>query len=138
MAEWISKRWSFWRAALTAALARENFSRELSPATFNDVTGGRLVFGNPELERAVLWHADARWELGYRKFNGRWVTEAEYYEAEGYVRWQDRWVTPEEFGEYREFALELGFSHCESGPLVRSSYHAHEQSESYKRQTSSS
>jgi lipoyl synthase len=38
----------------------------------------------------------------------------------------DRWVTPEEFADIRAFALELGFSHCESGPLVRSSYHAHE------------
>ena len=38
----------------------------------------------------------------------------------------DRFVTPEEFGEYRELALSLGFAHCESGPLVRSSYHAHE------------
>ncbi len=38
----------------------------------------------------------------------------------------DRWVTPQEFAEHREFALALGFRHCESGPLVRSSYHAHE------------
>ncbi len=38
----------------------------------------------------------------------------------------DRWVHPEEFATYREYALGLGFSHCESGPLVRSSYHAHE------------
>lgn len=38
----------------------------------------------------------------------------------------DRWVQPEEFAEHREFALSLGFGHCESGPLVRSSYHAHE------------
>ncbi len=38
----------------------------------------------------------------------------------------DRFVTPEEFAELREHALELGFLHCESGPLVRSSYHAHE------------
>ena len=38
----------------------------------------------------------------------------------------DRWVHPDEFGSYRERALELGFLHCESGPLVRSSYHAHE------------
>jgi lipoic acid synthetase len=37
-----------------------------------------------------------------------------------------RWVHPDEFAEYRAFALELGFAHCESGPLVRSSYHAHE------------
>ena len=38
----------------------------------------------------------------------------------------DRWVHPNEFAGYRQFALSLGLSHCESGPLVRSSYHAHE------------
>ena len=38
----------------------------------------------------------------------------------------DRWVHPDEFAAYRDEALALGFSHCESGPLVRSSYHAHE------------
>jgi lipoic acid synthetase len=38
----------------------------------------------------------------------------------------DRWVHPDEFRAYRELALELGYDHCESGPLVRSSYHAHE------------
>lgn len=38
----------------------------------------------------------------------------------------DRWVEPAEFDGLRDFALELGFDHCESGPLVRSSYHAHE------------
>jgi len=38
----------------------------------------------------------------------------------------DRWVHPDEFAAHREFALALGFAHCEAGPLVRSSYHAHE------------
>ena len=38
----------------------------------------------------------------------------------------DRWVHPDEFAEYKQQALESGFDHCESGPLVRSSYHAHE------------
>ncbi|HKH44953.1 MAG TPA: lipoyl synthase [Thermoanaerobaculia bacterium] len=38
----------------------------------------------------------------------------------------DRWVHPDEFAAYRDYALALGFDHCESGPLVRSSYHAHE------------
>lgn len=38
----------------------------------------------------------------------------------------DRWVHPEEFAAWRGLALSLGFTHCESGPLVRSSYHAHE------------
>jgi len=39
----------------------------------------------------------------------------------------ERFVHPDEFAEYKRYALELGFRHCESGPLVRSSYHAHEQ-----------
>jgi lipoic acid synthetase len=38
-----------------------------------------------------------------------------------------RWVHPDEFARYRDHATELGFAHCEAGPLVRSSYHAHEQ-----------
>jgi len=38
----------------------------------------------------------------------------------------DRWVHPEEFTAYRQRAASLGFAHCEAGPLVRSSYHAHE------------
>ena len=37
------------------------------------------------------------------------------------------YVTPEEFAELRDAALALGFRHVESGPLVRSSYHAWEQ-----------
>jgi lipoic acid synthetase len=35
-----------------------------------------------------------------------------------------RYVTPEEFAEFRQLGKEIGFSHVESGPLVRSSYHA--------------
>ncbi len=38
----------------------------------------------------------------------------------------DRYVHPDEFAGLRRFALGLGFRHCEAGPLVRSSYHAHE------------
>ncbi len=38
-----------------------------------------------------------------------------------------RYYTPEEFAYLRAEALALGFRHVESGPLVRSSYHAHEQ-----------
>jgi lipoic acid synthetase len=33
-------------------------------------------------------------------------------------------VTPERFAAYKEYALSLGFRYVESGPLVRSSYHA--------------
>ena len=40
-----------------------------------------------------------------------------------------RFYTPEEFSYLKEEALRLGFRHVESGPLVRSSYHAHEQAD---------
>jgi lipoic acid synthetase len=36
----------------------------------------------------------------------------------------ERYVTPAEFAELRSSAMALGFRHVESGPLVRSSYHA--------------
>ncbi|HEY0529807.1 MAG TPA: lipoyl synthase [Gemmatimonadaceae bacterium] len=39
----------------------------------------------------------------------------------------DRYYTPEEFRRLYEIGMEMGFRHVESGPLVRSSYHAWEQ-----------
>jgi lipoic acid synthetase len=41
----------------------------------------------------------------------------------------DRWVHPDQFAMFRREALARGFKVCESGPLVRSSYHAEEQAE---------
>ena len=41
-----------------------------------------------------------------------------------------RLYTPAEFAELKSEALKMGFRHVESGPLVRSSYHAHEQAAS--------
>jgi lipoic acid synthetase len=43
-----------------------------------------------------------------------------------------RYYHPDEFEMLKSTALSLGFGHVESGPLVRSSYHAHEQTESYE------
>jgi len=42
-----------------------------------------------------------------------------------------RYYHPDEFRALKEIALELGFVHVESGPLVRSSYHAHETADAY-------
>jgi len=44
-----------------------------------------------------------------------------------------RWVTPEEFRQWKEFGEGLGIGVVESGPLVRSSYHADEQSDRFAR-----
>jgi len=40
-----------------------------------------------------------------------------------------RYWHPDEFADLKAIALAKGFAHVESGPLVRSSYHAHEQAE---------
>jgi lipoic acid synthetase len=42
-----------------------------------------------------------------------------------------RYYHPDEFAELKRIALGKGFVHVESGPLVRSSYHAHEQADAY-------
>ena len=43
----------------------------------------------------------------------------------------ERYYHPDEFKELKRSALAKGFVHVESGPLVRSSYHAHEQADAY-------
>jgi lipoyl synthase len=51
-----------------------------------------------------------------------------------------RYYHPDEFATLKGLALEKGFAHVESGPLVRSSYHAHEQADavlSHKSQVTS-
>jgi lipoic acid synthetase len=51
-----------------------------------------------------------------------------------------RYYHPDEFATLKSLALEKGFAHVESGPLVRSSYHAHEQADavlSHKSQVAS-
>jgi outer membrane receptor protein involved in Fe transport len=62
----ITATWGFFedmqlRAAVARTVNRPNF-RELSPGAFIDQTRGLEYRGNPELERAVLHHADLRWE----------------------------------------------------------------------------
>jgi len=45
-----------------------------------------------------------------------------------------RYYHPDEFAELKQLALVRGFVHVESGPLVRSSYHAHEQADAWEAQ----
>ncbi len=49
-----------------------------------------------------------------------------------------RYYHPDEFAALKRIALGLGFGHVESGPLVRSSYHAHEQADAYDEQAGGS
>ncbi len=43
-----------------------------------------------------------------------------------------RYYHPDEFAALKRIALDKGFVHVESGPLVRSSYHAHEQADAFE------
>ena len=49
-----------------------------------------------------------------------------------------RYYHPDEFADLKAEGLARGFVHVESGPLVRSSYHAHEQADAYAAARSSS
>ena len=52
------------------------------------------------------------------------VTIGQYLQPSNRQLRVERYVTPEEFQEFKTEADKLGFRHVESGPLVRSSYHA--------------
>jgi lipoic acid synthetase len=52
------------------------------------------------------------------------VTLGQYLQPSTVQLKVERYVTPAEFDDYRQEAQKLGFRHVESGPLVRSSYHA--------------
>jgi lipoic acid synthetase len=82
-------------------------------------TGLMLGLGEEEAElRAVLARIrDAGVEI---------LTLGQYLQPSREHLPVSRWVHPDEFAALRDHALGLGFAHCEAGPLVRSSYHAHQ------------
>jgi TonB dependent receptor/Carboxypeptidase regulatory-like domain/TonB-dependent Receptor Plug Domain len=49
------------RLSATQTLSRPEY-RELSPTNYFEILGGQRVFGNPDLERALIQNYDARWE----------------------------------------------------------------------------
>lgn len=58
------------------------------------------------------------------------VTIGQYLRPSGWHHEVKRFVHPDEFQMLKEEGMAMGFRHVESGPLVRSSYHADEQSNS--------
>ncbi|MEA3217116.1 MAG: lipoyl synthase, partial [Acidimicrobiia bacterium] len=52
------------------------------------------------------------------------VTIGQYLRPTSHHLAVTRWVTPEQFERYAAVGEQLGIPHVESGPLVRSSYHA--------------
>lgn len=51
---------------------------------------------------------DARFELGYRRLDGKWVPEAVYFEAKGYVRHEGSWVTREDKEKLDQGLVKVG------------------------------
>jgi lipoic acid synthetase len=65
-----------------------------------------------------------------RSHNVDIVTIGQYLQpTKGHLKVEKYWH-PDEFAKLKEEGMKRGFSHVESGPLVRSSYHAHEQVQS--------
>lgn len=54
------------------------------------------------------------------------ITIGQYLQPTPKLLQMDRYVTPDEFAMFKEVGLKMGFRQVDSGPLVRSSYHAEE------------
>ncbi len=83
------------------------------------VTKSNLILGMgerpEEVAEALRDLADAGCDI---------LTIGQYLQPTAHHLPVDRWVTPEEFQEHARRGEAMGIAHVESGPLVRSSYHA--------------
>ena len=88
------------------------------------VTKTGMMVGLGETDKEVLDTMKEISELGVHIFNiGQYLQPSKQHIS------VDRFVHPEVFSFYKEEGLNMGFKVIESGPLVRSSYHADEQAE---------
>ena len=91
--------------------------RYISDSGLNTKSGFMLGLG--EFEQEVIQAMDDLKEAGVRVLTiGQYLPPSELHTR------LVEYVSPEVFKRYREIGLEKGFRHVESGPLVRSSYHA--------------
>ena len=95
--------------------------RRISDAELVCKTGIMVGIGETDDEISTLL-ADIR-----DKTNTEIITIGQYLQPSRNHLPIDRWVHPDQFAAYKEEGLKLGFRVVESGPLVRSSYHAEEQ-----------
>jgi lipoic acid synthetase len=140
------------RAVLDAGPDILNHNTETVPRLYRAARpGGRYPRALELLERARQWAPAIPTKTGImvglgethdevievlrdlRRVDCQILTIGQYLRPSAAHLPMERYYTPDEFQEFKRIALELGFGHVESGPLVRSSYHAHEQAESYER-----
>jgi lipoic acid synthetase len=93
-----------------------NYAREIAPAT---PTKSGLMLGLGERPDEVL-----QTMRDLRAHRVDILTLGQYLRPSPKHLPIVRYVPPAEFDEFRRAGEEMGFSHVESGPLVRSSYHA--------------
>jgi lipoic acid synthetase len=136
------------RTVLDAGPDVLNHNIETVPRLYRTVrSGGRYERALQLLERARAWAPDIPTKSGLmvglgeewdevvatlRDLSGvgcRIVTIGQYLRPSLANVPMSRYYMPAEFGELKRLALEMGIGHVESGPLVRSSYHAHEQAD---------
>ena len=93
---------------------------------FGLLTKTGMMVGLGERDSEVFETMEEIADIGVRIFNiGQYLQP-----SKGHLP-VSRFVHPDQFKVYKEFGLELGFKVVESGPLVRSSYHADEQVKLY-------
>ncbi len=96
--------------------------REVRRRDADITTKSGLMLGMGETREEIV-----RVMKDLRRHGCRLLTLGQYLAPSRQHHPVERYVAPQEFAQYRELGLELGFDHVESGPLVRSSYHAEEQ-----------
>jgi lipoic acid synthetase len=82
-------------------------------------TKSGLMLGVGETQKQVL---DVLKDL--RRHQVDMLTLGQYLQPSRHHLAVEEYVHPDQFAEYKELALEMGFSQVASGPMVRSSYHA--------------
>lgn len=107
------------RATYDRSLEFLRRAKEMSPET---PTKSSIMIGLGETKEEIFETMD-----DLRANHVDILTIGQYLQpTKGHLKVEKYWH-PDEFAELKEVALSKGFSHCESGPLVRSSYHADEQ-----------
>jgi len=93
----------------------KNFKQQHPQVT----TKSGLMLGVGETKKQVL---DVLRDL--RQHQVDMLTLGQYLQPSRYHLAVEEYIHPDQFAEYKELALEVGFSQVASGPMVRSSYHA--------------
>ncbi|MEK3889182.1 lipoyl synthase [Bacillus sp. FSL K6-3431] len=93
--------------------------KEIAP---NTPTKSSIMVGLGETKEEIIQAMD-----DLRAHNVDIMTIGQYLQPTKKHLMVERYYHPDEFAELKAIAMTKGFSHCEAGPLVRSSYHADEQ-----------